>query len=125
MKEPRHILVVEDDLSIREAVSEILELEGFSVSCAQNGAVALERLADPARRPGLILLDLMMPVMDGWSLARALAERPELAGIPVVILSASLGPEARSDAPSAAAVLAKPFELQRLLDAVDRLCLAA
>jgi CheY-like chemotaxis protein len=125
MRENRHILVVEDDHAIREVVTEILEYEGFVVTSASNGADALERLAGPGERPGLILLDLMMPVMDGWAFRQAQAGRPELASIPVVVFSAIAGQDARADNLSAAAVLAKPFELQRLLDAVELHCQAA
>ena len=125
MPNTRHILLVEDDAGIREAVSEILEWEGFEVSCAINGADALAQLADEAHRPQLILLDLMMPIMDGWAFRKAQAGLPDLAAIPVVILSAIAGHDQSAHALSAAAVLAKPFELQRLLDAVERHCLAA
>jgi len=125
MKSTRHILLIEDDYAVREAITEILELEGFAVTSALNGADALERLADPSQRPGLILLDLMMPIMDGWAFRRAQAGRPELASIPVVVLSASAGHDERASGLSAAAVLAKPFELQQLLDTVEQYCLAA
>ena len=125
MNAARHILVVEDDPGIREAVSEILELEGFLVTCAANGAEALIRLGGPDHRPGLILLDLMMPVMDGWTFHQALAGLPGLSTIPVVVLSATAPQDPRTPDLAVAAVLAKPFELQRLLDAVDLHCLAA
>src|SRR5437879_6509382 len=81
------ILVVEDDTATRDALSLILEAEGFGVMGAANGQEALDQLRG-SRRPDLILLDLMMPVMDGWQFRRAQAQDPALSAIPVVVLSA-------------------------------------
>jgi len=125
MAPTRHILLVEDDNAIREAVAEILEFQGFAVTCAKNGADALAWLNEPGQRPQLILLDLTMPVMDGWTFREVQSGRPELAAIPVVVLSAVASHEARALEHPVAAMLCKPFELQRLLDAVERHCLAA
>src|SRR5690606_13804277 len=80
-----HILVVEDDQDIRESVVEILEDEGHRVSAAADGREALERLQRAQPRPDLILLDLMMPVMNGFQFREEQLKRPELAGIPVVV----------------------------------------
>jgi CheY-like chemotaxis protein len=124
-KPARHILLVEDDFAIRETVAEILEAEGFHVTCARNGADALERLSQRAGRPGLILLDLMMPVMDGVEFRRAQALDPELATIPVVVLSASASHDFRVLNLLPGAYLTKPFELERLLATVERLYLDA
>ena len=71
------VLVVDDDPDILEALSEILEAEGFEIRRARNGKEALERLDSP--RPQLILLDLMMPVMDGWEFAQQMRQRPDVA----------------------------------------------
>jgi two-component system, chemotaxis family, chemotaxis protein CheY len=86
------------------------------VDRARNGQEALERLA--VLRPQLILLDLMMPVMDGWEFARRMRQDPKIANIPVVVLSAdrNVGPKARDL--GAVGHLAKPFELNDLLDVV-------
>ncbi len=110
------VLVVEDDALIREAVVELLECEGFEAVAAWNGADALRRLRRHEIAPALILLDLMMPVMNGWQFRAAQLADPELAAIPVVVMSAS-DPEGVA----ADAVIEKPFEVQALLDAIARL----
>ena len=125
MAPTRHILLVEDDRAIREAVTEILEFEGFAVTCAKNGADALAQLDQTGQRPQLILLDLTMPVMDGWTFREVQSGRPDLAAIPVVVLSAIASQDARALERPVAAMLSKPFELQRLLEAVERYCLVA
>jgi CheY-like chemotaxis protein len=119
MDPARRILLVEDDHAIRETIAELLEEEGYGVTCAANGAEALELLSAP-EVPSLILLDLMMPVMTGWELREALREDPRLASIPVVVISASRSSET-ADGIEAAAYLAKPFDALRLLDTVGRL----
>jgi two-component system, OmpR family, response regulator CpxR len=116
------ILIVEDDAAIRQTVAELLEDEGYEVECAVNGADALARL-DRSETPGLILLDLTMPVMDGWSFRATQRGDPRLARIPTVVVTANLAGETRGDAELAAdALLAKPFDLDRLIDTVHRLC---
>jgi CheY-like chemotaxis protein len=105
------VLIVEDDRDTREALREILESEGFPVLEAEHGQQALARLEDV--RPGVILLDLIMPVMNGWELYAALKSSSAHQSIPVVVTSAherhGLN-EVRS--------LAKPFTLKELLAAV-------
>jgi CheY-like chemotaxis protein len=115
-----HVMLVEDDFAIRETVTDVLESEGFRVTCAANGAEALERLGRAAAPPDLILLDLMMPVMDGWEFREAQQRDPRLAAIPVVVLSAGAGMEGRLAGLSPDAFLPKPFELDHLLEAVKR-----
>jgi len=109
--------VVDDDVDLLEALSEILESEGFGIRQARNGLQALE-LLEPLR-PDLILLDLMMPVMDGWEFVERIRGRPDWAQIPVIVLSAdrNIGDNARKL--GAAAYLAKPFELSQLLSLVQ------
>ena len=85
--EPVSVLLVEDDLPIRDSLGEALAEEGFDVSTAGNGAEALERLRS-GRRPSVIVLDLMMPVMDGWDFRQEQLGDPALRDIPVVIVSA-------------------------------------
>src|SRR5438874_12818796 len=82
------ILVVEDDDDIREAVVEVLRADGYETQSATNGQEALRALEDADERPELILLDLMMPVMDGWDFLFWLDERDDLRGTPVAIMSA-------------------------------------
>jgi CheY-like chemotaxis protein len=128
MEVSRHILVVEDDFAIRETVSEVLSGEGFRVTCAANGAEAMLRLDEASVQgnpPGLILLDLMMPVMDGWEFRLAQRRDPRLAGIPVIVLSAGAGMESKLAHLAPAAFLPKPFELEHLLHTVERLFIRA
>lgn len=115
------VLIVEDDEGVRESVASILREEGYAVEVAESGAQALERLA--RHRPTLILLDLMMPVMNGWELRAAMLADHELARVPVVVVSGKgrIPPdEEQTLAP--AAVLVKPFELSELLELVARYC---
>ena len=110
------ILVVDDDPDILDALSEILEAEGYEVDRARHGQEALARV--DRRRPDLILLDLMMPVMDGWEFAHALRRREDGAQIPVVVLSADRQAGAKARVVGARGFLAKPFELNELLRVV-------
>ena len=113
----RHILIVEDDEAIREGLEQLVEEAGYVSSGASNGAHALEQLRGGVR-PAVILLDLMMPVMNGWDFRNAQLEDPELAGIPVVVLS-----DFGEDAAAAAAdeVLPKPFTVAELVDVLHRI----
>jgi CheY-like chemotaxis protein len=109
------VMVVEDDALIREMVVQLLAGEGFTPIAARNGAEALHRLRDEHVHPALILLDLMMPVMDGWQFRAEQLRDPDLAGIPVVVMSAM----DEDDVPAEAHVT-KPFEIDALLDTVSR-----
>jgi CheY-like chemotaxis protein len=113
------VLLVEDDLSIRDMLRELLEDEGYQVRSAGNGrdALACLRAGVPTR---LILLDLMMPVMDGWAFREAQRADPALSPIPVIVLSADDALSEKALGMSAAAWLSKPFELGVLLDAIHR-----
>ena len=113
----RRVLVVDDDPQVRDMLVLALDAEGFEVQAAEDGRRALELLAE--WRPHLILLDLMMPELDGWAFrARQLAWE-DASAIPVVVLSAGHNLRARVDALRAAAILPKPFSLETLL-AVSR-----
>lgn len=111
------ILVVEDNEDIRETLKLALELERYHVTTAGNGAEALAILAGQ-RAPCLILLDLMMPVMNGWELARALQASDTFRQIPIVVVTAYAD---QAEAVAAEAVIPKPIELHVLLDIVKRL----
>jgi CheY-like chemotaxis protein len=106
------VLVVDDESDIREAVAELLSDEGYEVHDAQDGAEAL-RMARQYH-PSVVLLDLMMPGMSGWEFCAKRRDDPELAGIPVIVLSAVGGAQGLD----AAGYLQKPFELEALLTAV-------
>ncbi|WP_437511764.1 response regulator [Sorangium sp. So ce1099] len=116
----KRILVVDDDPDIRETLAELLQEEGYAVSSAAHGGEALCALrTDP--RPGLILLDLMMPIMDGWQFRAEQKKDPELASIPVVIISAT-GRDEFVSSLGAAQFLKKPINLEQLLAAVEQHC---
>ena len=114
------ILVVDDDDDIRETVVEILEGEGHTVAQATNGVDALGYLRRQGH-PRLIILDLRMPVMDGWQFHREMQEDSTLAGIPVVVVSAHRDGEAPVPV-AASRFLRKPFEVRELLALVSRYC---
>jgi CheY-like chemotaxis protein len=118
----RHILLVEDDFAIREAVTEVLTDAGFLVTCAANGQEALSWLGAVSWQPGVILLDLMMPVMDGWEFRTAQRGDPRYSDIPVVVLSADAESTTSLARLDPSAYLPKPFELDRLLDVVGQYC---
>jgi len=106
------VLVVDDDPDILDAICDILLGEGYRVARARHGLEALDRVAEEV--PGLILLDLMMPVMDGRSFALALRERGLGERVPIVVISADGNPE-RAVEVGARAFLAKPFDIDSLL----------
>ena len=111
------VLVVEDEPDIRETYRDVLETEGYCVLCASNGKEALAALAE-GPRPGLILLDLMMPEMNGYDLLKVLRADRALASIPVTVVSAAGDRTSVSGAP----VLRKPVDIDTLLHVVDERC---
>lgn len=114
------VLIVEDDAEIRMALADLLECSGYLVAQAQHGREALDLLhAGP--RPAVILLDIMMPVMNGWSFRAAQRADPQLASIPVVVLTAMGRAEETGRELGAHAALSKPFEIADLLDLLGRL----
>ena len=113
------VLIVEDDEDLREMMAQLLTLEGYDAATVANGREALEYL-HRASAPSVILLDLMMPVMDGWEFRRQQKADPELAPVPVIVLSA-LDP-ARAGAVDASAFLKKPLDFDRLLELVREHC---
>src|SRR5687767_11839143 len=110
----KRILLVEDGFRTRELLSLILGEGGYMVSTAANGAEAIERLRT-SDRPDLILLDLRMPVMDGWTLREELKRDPELSAIPVVVLSAVDEEGEQTSSLEATRFLHKPIETDKLL----------
>jgi len=114
-----HILIIEDDKDLRDTLREALELEGYTAVCAENGQAALRYLAT-GRKPCMILLDLMMPVMDGWTFRQELLKHPSLAAIPVIVMTAS--PPERAGAVAPQAILYKPLHMSRVMDVVQEHC---
>jgi CheY-like chemotaxis protein len=118
------VLVVEDDPDIRATLCEALEDHGFVAIAAGNGAEALTYLRGGNERPNLILLDLMMPVMDGRTFRGEQLADAMLASIPVVVISAYCG-VARYAEDLSAECVAKPVRLETLLEVARRHCVAA
>jgi CheY-like chemotaxis protein len=116
------ILVVEDESGQREALAEVLSRLGYEVQCAANGSEALDLMRHSESLPELILLDLMMPVMDGWEFRAAQRKDRALADVPVVVLSALDDTAKKSVQDGAAAFLSKPLRWQALLSVVERFC---
>ena len=117
MTDGRPILVVDDDNDLRETIGELLAEEGYDAHLCENGRVALDCLRK-GERPALILLDLMMPEMNGWQFREEQLRDARLAGIPVVVMTASRGFD---DHPiTASEFLYKPIGLGELIQAVER-----
>jgi CheY-like chemotaxis protein len=112
------VLIVEDDEDLRDMMAQLLTIEGFDAAAVANGREALEYLRGSAR-PHVILLDLMMPVMDGWEFRRQQKANPELAPVPVIVLSALDPVRAAVDA---TAFIKKPLDFDRLLELVRIHC---
>ena len=113
------VLIVEDDEDLRDMMAQMLTIEGFAAATVANGREALDYLHGTTK-PHVILLDLMMPVMDGWEFRRRQQADPELAPVPVIVLSA-LDP-VRAAPVDAAAFLKKPLDFDRLLELVRSHC---
>ena len=117
--EPRmpSVLVVDDDPTISVIVAEALRDDGYAVDVAENGAVALQKVR--RMRPAVVVLDLMMPVMDGWTFLDRCRADPHCTEVRIVVLSAAH--RSSTDHLTADAYITKPFNLGDLLDTVERL----
>jgi two-component system response regulator MprA len=117
----RTVLVIEDDPDVRSALSELLAGEGYRVSATADGAEALDTLRG-GLRPSVIVLDLMMPKVDGWDFRRAQLEDPSLAHVPVVLLTASgFRPDSMHSERGRLEMLPKPVQAHVLLETLARL----
>lgn len=119
MDSAKRIFVVEDDLHIRESLTEVLEIEGYDVFSAVNGQEALEIL-HKGEKADLILLDLMMPVKDGFQFRMEQAQDPKISGIPVIIMSANGNLSAKKELDGVKDYLKKPIDLDALLDTINK-----
>lgn len=111
----RTALIVDDNTDIRILLNQALELGGFEVLEAENGEVAQQKLENGVR-PSIVLLDLMMPVMDGWQFLEWKNRQPQYADIPVVVISAM---PKNKEMEGTKAYLKKPIDLNDMLDLVD------
>jgi CheY-like chemotaxis protein len=111
----QRVLIVEDDKDIRESLRELLEDEGFGVDCAVHGQDALDVLRRSAVLPSLILLDISMPVMDGFAFRIAQLADPMLAAIPVVVMTADSNVEEKRQRIGCTHALKKPMKPHEVL----------
>jgi CheY-like chemotaxis protein len=119
LSEPKHILVVEDAEDIRVLLSGFLQVSGYTVDCAEDGQDALRILQGMTTLPDLILLDLMMPDMDGFEFRHAQMSDPRLAAIPILVMSADSHIRTKIVGMGAAGFLKKPFvDLDLILNTV-------
>ena len=120
------ILIVEDDVDVRDNLADVLQLAGYKIVTASNGLDAYERLRNAAEEtlPDLILLDLTMPIMDGRHLRGELLKNEILARIPVVLISSAVDIKREAASLGAAGYVKKPFKLDVLLDLIERSSLA-
>ena len=118
----RYVMVVDDDADIREVIVEVLADGAYRALGSENGREALLALRSRPEKPCVILLDIMMPVMDGWQFRSAQKADPEFGAIPVVVLSAHTDVQQAAAVMGAAGFLTKPVDLDALLAAVERFC---
>jgi two-component system chemotaxis response regulator CheY len=113
------LLLVDDDRELCEDFTEFLSFHGYVVQCAANGSEALRLLAASQTRPALILLDLEMPVLDGWGFLAERSKEPLLDDVPVVIVSGCRDVAQKAKEAGAVAVVRKPVEPQTLLRVIE------
>jgi len=117
--ESEYVLVVEDNKELREGICEVLRLTGYQAVGAEHGEAALRHLS-AGSKPCVILLDLMMPVMNGWKFHEEMRKKPNLAEVPVIVMTAANASDAQ--AISAVAVVHKPLRVDALIEMVREHC---
>lgn len=115
----KSVLIVDDDMDIRDTLSDALEDRGFAVATAPNGLEALRVLRSSGARPSVILLDLMMPIMDGYGFLEHRRLDPVLASIPLAIVTAGYGVDCGRL--NGLEILRKPFDVPHLVEVLQRL----
>lgn len=125
MKPKPLIMVIEDDADISDVLVMMLEASGYDTVLASNGREGLDQLGKAETLPDVILLDLMMPVMDGWEFRIAQKSDPALAHVPVVLVSAHVEVRSMAAKMEVAAWLRKPIDFRELLKVLERLDAAA
>lgn len=111
------ILVIDDEPAIRDVLTALLQDEGYDVVTTSDGRLALDLL--PVEQPDLIILDIMMPILDGHEVYRRIRERPEWGRMPVIMMSAAVNPETAAD--GVALFLRKPFDIDQLVETIHGL----
>ncbi len=118
MKQDSYVLVVDDDVAILETIKDILEFEGYRVQTLSDGSGLIDYIRQDT--PGMILLDLRMPLVDGKALHKALRSDPVASQVPVVLVTADRNGSECADELGAVDYLAKPFDLDALFACVER-----
>ncbi len=116
------ILIVEDDEVTAQSFADVLGIMGYRAEIASNGKVALEMLRQSPKRFCVVLLDIMMPVMDGWAFLKEQRADSAIAAIPVIVVSAVMNGERRAATAAAVEFLPKPVDTTRLLTSLQRHC---
>ncbi|MDA8244917.1 MAG: response regulator [Elusimicrobia bacterium] len=116
------VLVVDDDKNVCDMISATLGAQGYDTVVAANGREALDYLKNSSNAPGLILLDLMMPEMNGWEFRKVQQQDPELAGIPVAIITGMPDMTGKAGAVGAVDVLTKPSRVEAITELASRFC---
>lgn len=119
----KKVLLVEDDIDIRETLTELLEDEGHEVLCAENGQVALDTLANNTDLPHVILLDLMMPIKNGFEFCMEKENDAKISHIPIIVMSADGHIRDNKSLISASAYLRKPLDIFEMLNAIEEYAL--
>lgn len=119
MTNDRNILIIDDSKDMRSLLKVILESKGYEANCSSNGEEALNILKSNAKLPDLILLDLRMPIMDGFEFLKRQRENPKLKDIPVVVMSGDDETES-NELTTGSALLMKPFDLRSVIATVDK-----
>ena len=119
----KKILIVEDDEVIREVLRDLLESEGYVVECAANGEEGIQALRREGPLPSLILLDIMMPVKDGFEFRYEQEQDSTLAGVPVVVMTADHNAESKRLRIGAKGFIKKPFNVDDMVGMVERYCI--
>lgn len=118
----KQVLIIEDDRSISEALAELLESEGYLVQCAFNGQEGLDTLSKSTSLPCVILLDLMMPIKDGFQFRNEQLLDPKISGVPVVVMSADGHVQEKKARIGALDYIRKPVDVETYLRVVARFC---
>lgn len=115
-----HVFLIEDDQDIRSSIIEVLEDEGIPIQWAANGAEAMEKLLAAESKPALILLDLRLPIKDGFQFRSEQMSNPRLADIPVVVISADGKLEEKTEHLGISGLLKKPVDIEQLVSTVRK-----
>jgi two-component system response regulator MprA len=126
MAAPAHtqhrVMIVDDHADTREALAIVMELRGLAAIVAGSGSEALAKLAEPTERPCVVLLDVNMPGLDGWEVRQRMREDPQLASVPVVLLTGNYVDLERARRLGIRGCLRKPVDVHQIVDAVERHC---